>query len=141
MLHYWQLFQSRPAEERLRNASRDTSLRVEGSAPQGLDMSSRGQRPRKRRPLASFPLSPPAGRGVPKAGCGVWFRGFHPRLLNFLPSGEHAPGVIDHPRCNRVQKILTRFPILLRFFAALRMTVSDGVAFQFRFSDFEFRCS
>jgi len=70
---------------------------LEPSAPQGLDVSSRGQRPRKRRPLTPFPLSPLAGRGVPKAGCGVGSGGFTPRLLNLLPSGETGSRVVEHP--------------------------------------------
>jgi len=68
----------------------DPQQKCEFSAPPGLHVSSRGQRPRNRRPLTPFPLSPLAGRGVPKAGCGVLVGGFHPRLLNLLPSGEHG---------------------------------------------------
>ena len=60
------------------------------SAPQGLEVSSRGQRPRKLS-LPSPPSPLPAG-GERGAEGGVWgfVRGFHPRLLNLLPFGERG---------------------------------------------------
>ncbi|SPE26427.1 hypothetical protein SBA2_30092 [Acidobacteriia bacterium SbA2] len=87
------MFQNRPAEERLLNAAQDPRLPPELSAPQGLNMSSRGQRPRKRRP--AHPLSPLPAGGERGAEGGVWgrVRAFHPSadgLLNLLPSGERG---------------------------------------------------
>jgi hypothetical protein len=79
---------------------------LEPSAPQGLDMSSRGQCPRKRHPLTPFPLSPPAGRGVPKAGCGVRSGGFTPGYSICSPPGSTGSCVVNRPRCNRVRKVL-----------------------------------
>jgi hypothetical protein len=72
------------------NAAQDPRPPPERSAPQGLNMSSRGQRPRQPHPLTPFPLSPPAGRGVPKAGCGVASGGFTPGYSICSPPGSTA---------------------------------------------------
>jgi len=69
-------------------------------------MSSRGQRPRKRRPLTPFPLSPPAGRGVPKAGCGIGSGGFTPGYSYCSPSGSTASHAADSLACNQVKEVL-----------------------------------
>ncbi len=105
----WKLFQNPLAEEGLLNAAQDPRAPREPSAPQGLDMSSRGQRPRKPRPLTPFSLSPPAGRGVPKAGCGVASGGFIRQPTDYSicsPPGSTASRAVDHPRRNRVPKVL-----------------------------------
>ncbi|SPE22110.1 hypothetical protein SBA2_10050 [Acidobacteriia bacterium SbA2] len=70
------------------NGAKDIQPDIDGSAPQGLDMSSRGQRPRKRGPLLPYPLSSQAGRGVPKAGCGAWSGGFTPGYSIGSPPGS-----------------------------------------------------
>jgi len=67
---------------------KETDTPIHGPAPQGPNLSSRGQRPRKRSPFIPFPLSPRAGRGVPKAGCGAWSGGFTPGYSIGPPPGS-----------------------------------------------------
>jgi len=71
---------------------RETRLPTEDSAPKGLELSGRGQRPRETSLPHPHPLPPLPDSGERGAGGGVWgpVRGFHPRLLNLLPSGEHV---------------------------------------------------
>jgi len=63
-----------------------------------LRRTSRGQRPRKPRPLTPIPLSPSTGRGVPKAGYGVGSGGFTPGYSICSPPGSRASRLVDDLR-------------------------------------------
>ena len=71
-----------------RSPAQGTQPPVYFPTSQGREVSSRGQRPRKRRPLTPFPLSPPAGRGAPKAACGAWSGGCTPGYSTCSPAGS-----------------------------------------------------
>jgi len=68
------LFQKRPAEERFLNAAQDSRPPPEPSAPQGLDMSSRGNAPGNVAPLTAFPSPRLRGEGCRRrgVGSGLW---------------------------------------------------------------------
>jgi len=80
----------------VRGAVRGTQPPLKISAPQGREVSSRGQRPRKTASPHPPPLSPPAGRGVPKAGCGAQSGGCTPGYPICSPAG--SGGVPHGPR-------------------------------------------
>jgi hypothetical protein len=85
----WKLFQNRPADRRLLNATQDPWPPLERSAPQGLEMSSRGNAPGN---VAPHPLSPLPACGERGAEGGAWGHcpGASPPATQLLPSGEHG---------------------------------------------------
>jgi hypothetical protein len=57
------------------NGAKDIQPDIDGSAPQGLDMSSRGQRPRKRGPSYPTPSPRRRGEGCRRRGVGPFTPG------------------------------------------------------------------
>ena len=85
---------------------------LEGSAPQGLDVSSRGQRPRKRSPLTPSP--PLAVRGGPKAGAGPGPGGSPPATQSVpLRGAQAADAVAPLSGAARAPLAYSRIPVVM----------------------------
>ena len=107
-----QLFQNRLAEGRLLNAAQAPRPLLEDSAPQGLNISSRGQRPRKRAPSPPFPSPRLRGEGCRRRGVGPWSGGFTPGYSYCSPAGSTAsragarPQIVFNPNFDQIFTII-----------------------------------